>query len=125
MKLVNPSVLGIERLFRYSELITDCKDFKDKYTNSDPEYNGCYGCEYLDERGYIECSKKHKIKFGFIRKDENNKFVKSCLDYLDKGYYRTGSYVENGCGSCQNLASITTGKCSVKNKIRQEVYRVG
>jgi len=126
MKLVNPSALGIERLFRYNELITDCKDFKDKYTHSDQTTNGCYGCENIDAKGYIiMCTKGHNIKFGFIRKDENNKIVKICLDFKEAGYYRTGSYTENGCVKCESLASRNSGRCTYKHRTREEVYRVG
>jgi hypothetical protein len=125
MKLVNPSVLNIERIFRYSELVNDCSDFIDKYTHSNPEFNGCYGCEHISPVKSNECDKKHNIKFGFIRKDENNRFVKSCMSFKNKNDYYKSTYVSGGCAQCVHLRSRTLGGCDLGYINKEEQYRIG
>lgn len=126
MKLVNPRLLNIQRDFRFSELIMDCSDFLDKYTNSDQKKNGCYGCEHLStEYRQIQCDKKHRVIFGLIRKTEDNEFESYCHDFEKKRWDHDSGYVRSGCNKCAKLRSRRTGICESKHKIQEEVYRIG
>ena len=115
--------LGFSRTYEFSGVILECDDHLDLFTGYKYETDGCFGCEYLDNNLSIStCSKGYKVKKLYLRKDDNNKFVRVCTN-------RTfGSWGKSklDCADCmRSYGSMAMTKCRLKYNVKKEIVKIG
>lgn len=117
--------LNFSRDYEFLGIRTTCDDHNDKYSDSEYEFNGCWGCERLSTIGYnaTTCSKGHSVKRLYLRKDENNKIMGVCTN---RTYGTWGSKNSLNCGDClRHYESMGSVKCRLKYKVKEEIVRIG
>lgn len=123
MKLVNPNYLGIERNYKFSSVVIDCKKFKDKYTNAEYATSGCFGCEYMTFGWrHGECAKSYVVRKIYIRMTDDGKLHEGCKAFVSR--YR--KYAEHGCAACDSsYKSMGRIKCRFGYNVSEETIRIG
>ena len=115
--------LGFSRTYEFSGVVLECEDHLDLYTGYKYETDGCFGCEHLDNNLSISrCGKDHTIKRLYLRKDDDNKFVRVCTN-------RTfGSWGKSAldCADCmRSYSSMAMTKCRLKYNVKKEIVKIG